>query len=121
MAEWWSSPRMILTAPGRVFDVLCMPVSLAAAAAARLAKDQLCPVMFTPQGARVFVECGARLRPELASRVRLLSQSVWLPLPPSRLVPGSAVWWVSPADTAYRVGNAETFQEAVLAAISTRW
>jgi len=109
--HWWSSPRMILAPVGEAFDVLCMPVALAAAAAVRLDGDRRCPVMFTPQGARVLVAPGARPR-----GVRLLDSAAWLPLPPSRLVPGSAVWWVSPADTDYRVGDAEAFEEAALEA-----
>lgn len=83
-------------------------------------RRRMCPVSLAPTGARLIVEPGATLRGELAAvrGVAVAEPGVYVPLPPTRVLAGHVTWCVTPAHVAWRLGDGETVQDALLAALA---
>lgn len=120
--SWWTlAEYAVLARAGEAFDVIEAPTWLAVMATGRPEfREHLCPVSLTPAGVRVLVEPGAVLRDELADArgVQVTETGTWVPMPPSRMVPGAVSWWIRPEQVAWRLGDAEAVQNALAAVLA---
>lgn len=120
--SWWTlAEYTILACAGEAFDVIEAPTWLAVMATGRPEfRERLCPVSLTPAGVRMLVEPGAVLRDDLADvrGVQITEAGSWVPMPPSRMLPGSASWWIRPEQVAWRVGDADSVQHALAAVLA---
>jgi Bifunctional DNA primase/polymerase, N-terminal len=94
-ADWWSQrPYGIGVRVGELFDVIEMPASVGGLLRAQFRAP--IPVFDVPlRGWFVLVSPGSPCIPELApyrQLVRLHRRGAWLPLPPTRLAGGPALW-----------------------------
>jgi hypothetical protein len=115
--SWWGrAPYSVLTRSGQQFDVITAPTCLPIFATGwQQFPGDLCPVLESPRGMRLFIRRGARLHQDLA-RVRgleLAAPGTLIPLPPTRLPAGLVTWRIPPASVGWTPGNPEAVQEAL--------
>ncbi|MFC4003975.1 hypothetical protein ACFS2C_09430 [Prauserella oleivorans] len=118
--QWNVAPYAILARAGEDFDVLTAPTWLAVEAVGRSQfTASPCPVSIAPDGVRLFVRRGARLWPELADvrGVGLVEPGAVVPLPPTRMVGGSATWWLPPEAVGWHPGDPDAAQAALVAVL----
>lgn len=122
LRSWWTlAEYTVLARAGEAFDVIEAPTWLAVMATGRREfRDRLCPVSLTPAGVRILVEPGVVLRDELAGTrgVQVTATGSWVPMPPSRMLPGSVSWWIRPEQVSWRLGNADAVQDALAAVLA---
>jgi len=118
--RWWRRyPHTILAPAGDVFDVIRAPTPIAAPATAAMASyENLGPVAVSADGTRFFVQPGSTLMPQLAGGrgMEISAAGSLIALPPSRVLFGVASWWIAPASTQGRLGDADSIQAALYAA-----
>ena len=114
---WWrDTPYSVLLATGDIFDVIEVPAQLGAAIKA----SGTGPIAVSPTGRWMFlVAPGTALRPELGGRldVVLHGPGSWIPAPPTRTPGGRIRWEVHPATVDWRVADARSLQQALVAQV----
>ncbi len=114
--DWWSAqPFSVLLTTGTVFDVIEVPATVGAAAAARTPPG---PIAITPTGRWMFfVAAGETLSPDFDDHYDVVAHShgSWVPAPPTRTPHGRLHWHTPPTWSQWRLPDPYAVQ-AVLAA-----